>query len=58
MRFTDKLFTDIFLIVVDYKAIYKLYHAINKEGELLIIASVQYRGIDSAFLIEIIGSKK
>lgn len=58
MRFTDKLFTDIFLIVVDYKAIYKLYHAINKEGELLIIASVQYRGKDSPVLIDIIGSKK
>ena len=58
MRFADKLFTDMFFIVLDYSSIYKVYYAINQDGELLIIGSVQYRGAEDIFLIEIIGVKE
>lgn len=58
MRFTDKIFlTNFFILIGDYHMIYKVYYAINPEGELTIIASIQYNATDSVFFIEIIGSK-
>ena len=59
MKFRCKLFlTNFFILVGDYHMIYKVYYAINPEGELTIIASIQYNGSDKVFLIEIIGCEK
>ena len=59
MRFIDKLFLTHFITLVNhYHMIYKVYYAINQEGELSVIASLQYNGTDHVFLFEIIGSKK
>ena len=59
MRFGDKLFLTHFITLVNhYHMIYKVDYAINQEGELSVIASIQYNGIGHVFFIEIIGSKK
>lgn len=56
MRFTDKLIlSKIFILVTDYDIIYNVYYAINQDGELLIIAGVKYKGVETNILIEIIG---
>ena len=52
MRFIDKLFLTHFITLVNhYHMIYKVYYAINKMGELSVIASIQYDGIDYVFLL-------